>query len=265
MAIDFEINRIVKGNPWVYHSGRDLFIVSSLGMVVVSDRDLGAEALNEKWKLFQRWNNYPFANDTSAVTTDANRVDVTDYWPPSTNPNGYYSSDIYRTGNGAWFTNPADPAAHWFTLWWGDAPQLFADISTPAQQIDRQWPCPAWYFIPSTGDFNFLLQVFAEITPNITLTTNANGTITLTGTGLGNIANSLLITSAPYWFRGTTGTYSTATAITRRTCNEYLSNTVSAYAGFSIQSGTYYTLDTDRYTSPTVAFPIRPFKAIEKR
>jgi hypothetical protein len=266
MAIDFSITRDVKDNPWIYYVGSDISIVSSRGVVVLYDKDLWATEKGGVWKVYQWWNNYAFDPNTTP-TIDTNRVDVTNYWPPSTNPHGYYSSSTWiNSGSSAWFTNPADPTAHWFTLWWGGTPEPFDAISTPAQQIDRKWPCPDGYFIPSTWDFNFLMQVLADIVPNVSFVTNANGTAKISWTGLVDIANLLLLHSSPsYTYKGSAGDKVTSIAAIRRTCNEYLSQTMGASAYFNSSNGVYTTLDTDRYHAPSYWFGIRPFKSIVKR
>ena len=111
---------------------------------------------------YQRWNNYPFpwVEDRSAnnIQTSTTKVNVSAYWPN----NPYYSGTFIRN-NTNWTTtdNGAVDMNLWW--WWTDAQgnnRWLNNISSTVQ--NRQWPCPAWYHVPSAWERSQLLKYYVD-------------------------------------------------------------------------------------------------------
>ena len=124
------------------------------------DRDVWASQLWVAWYQYQWWNNHWFKACTTSKcnsfpgweTTSTNQVDVSDYDPIS-NP---YSSNIYiiQAGN-------SNKESNWAignvnrrdNLWWW----------VSGTNAAMQWPCPEWYHIPTSGDWEDIYASWSDI------------------------------------------------------------------------------------------------------
>ena len=101
------------------------------------DRNLWASNLNWYWYYYQWWNNYWFPNAWS-VSKSSTQVDASRYWPWN-----YYSSNKFIIWYENWSSVRND------NLWWW--------VSWTVEAM--QWPCPAWYHVPSSTDWGLLENI----------------------------------------------------------------------------------------------------------
>ena len=87
------------------------------------------------WYYYQWWNNYWFANEWS-IKTSTERVDTSSYWPDN-----YYSSDTFIKTSQDWSINQNDNLWGWY-----------------GNEIERRWPCPVDYHIPSSYEFRNIVD-----------------------------------------------------------------------------------------------------------
>ena len=112
--------------------------------ITMLDRNLWAT--DTKWEEaygyhFQRWNNYWF--DWRNVPDHAVwQVNAEDYWWHHP-----YSSNIFLKLNPNWDSSNNN------YLWWDDMAGDYA----------MQWPCPAWYHVPSIEEWDDVLEMYYEI------------------------------------------------------------------------------------------------------
>lgn len=130
--------------------------------ITIHDRNLGATETwawtnapdTSYWYYYQWGNNYgfPTTGDIEKVLLySETNVDASLYWP--THP---YSSDTFIKGNSDW--------SHTWNnnLWWWDWDNGNNWRWYPVNNsIDRQWPCPNWYHIPSIWEWSKLLEFWA--------------------------------------------------------------------------------------------------------
>ena len=110
--------------------------------ITILDRNLWAIErwtwVNSYWYHFQWWNNYWFQNDITPKISST-KVDTNNYsW---TNP---YISDVFITASAGWETNTTS------SLWWWNWEYDYM----------RQWPCPAWYHVPTLTEISTLYNLF---------------------------------------------------------------------------------------------------------
>jgi hypothetical protein len=138
---------------WAYWN-QDLWLISLVfwlsnwapnprATVTIADKNLGATTVRapgdtvtaaNAGNFFQWWNNYGFPYN-GTPTTSSTLVDASAYWP--SNP---YSNSTFRTVSGNVYADWSTD--HNQNLWWGSS----------WTYSDRQWPCPAWYHIPSVSE-----------------------------------------------------------------------------------------------------------------
>lgn len=113
----------------------------------IMDRNLGAENAytwsnnsSVYWDFFQWWNNYGFPNNWSVSPTSTGQINGSDYWPTN-----YYYSSTYAI----WTINNL-LTGDWGNLWWG--------ITNTNEA--RQWPCPIWWHIPSTLEWDAFVKTW---------------------------------------------------------------------------------------------------------
>lgn len=119
--------------------------------ITMMDRNLWATTNNTNsngsfWYYYQRWNNYWFSSNLNSLTTWENLVDTSPYWPWN-----YYSRAIYNIlpRNEAYARDRSTVRND--NLWWWswdnfDNNYLWYPVTNP---VDRQWPCPNGYHVPS--------------------------------------------------------------------------------------------------------------------
>ena len=123
-------------NMWTFTIEADWYSITLL------DRNLWATSTNWEdayWYYFQWWNNYWFSW-YNAIQTSNTLVDASDYaWD---NP---YVDDHFIVWNSNWdnFSNS--------DLWWDNTDT----------QAARQWPCPAWYHVPTLDEWEALIDAYA--------------------------------------------------------------------------------------------------------
>jgi hypothetical protein len=95
------------------------------------------EKAEVRWNYYQWWNNYWFANNLSWDWW--NQVDASSYWPWN-----YYNNSTFRAGYSDWSSVKND------NLWW----------DTTNTDEARQWPCPSWYHVPTTLEWDGLVKAW---------------------------------------------------------------------------------------------------------
>lgn len=87
---------------------------------------------------YQRWNNFPFVMwNEGTYTVNAQWVDVSNYWPW----NNYNSQWVFNASSADYMLNINE------NLWW----------ETTNTDIARQWPCSAWWHIPSAYEVKWIV------------------------------------------------------------------------------------------------------------
>ena len=139
--------------------------------ITIHDRNLWAtatwawvdESRKSFWYYFQWWNNYWFPTTWEIEKVNTNPVDASSYWPE--NP---YSSDTFIVWNDDW-SNVHNDNLRW---WSGDSQN---NNGYPVVNFtDRQWPCPAWYHVPSIWEWSKLLEFWATEYGNVSLSRDGN-------------------------------------------------------------------------------------------
>ena len=95
---------------------------------------------NKIWKYYQRWNNFWFQWDGNIVKT-WNQVDWDGYWPWN-----YYYNSTFIYSDWRWTFNDNT------NLWWWE------NENNP--DVDKQWPCPLWYHIPTKAEWDKTVSLF---------------------------------------------------------------------------------------------------------
>jgi len=117
--------------------------------ITILDRNLWATEswtwANSYWYHFQWWNNYGFVNNITPKTSYT-KVNTSNYsW---TNP---YISDVFITASAGWETNTTS------SLWWWNWEYDYM----------RQWPCPAWYHVPTLDEITSLFASVGNLNTSI--------------------------------------------------------------------------------------------------
>ena len=131
---------------WIYHNS-DLWLISlssdGTTWLTIADKNLWATNVWDYWNLYQWGNNYWFPNGWS-VTTSSTLVDASTYWPGN-----YYSGSTYiTTARNVWWDS-----SHNANLWGATTWTLEA----------MQWPCDAWYHIPTNTELQSLINLWVNI------------------------------------------------------------------------------------------------------
>ena len=155
---------------WVASATTDLelYFLNNAGTVshyTIMDRNMGAsEVYNQDWDnqntgsywyIYQRWNNYGFTSTSSDFTGEFTGVQVPksvryEYSPSS------YSNHIRYAGADSWmwWGGPYD------NIWWWASDTSSANWA--GTTLNRQWPCPDGYYIPSVHDWNLIKNNWSE-------------------------------------------------------------------------------------------------------
>ena len=101
---------------------------------------------------FQWWNNYWFPSSW-IILTSSTMVNSLWYWPGK-----YYSWDAFIIGSTGW-----DISDNWNLRWWVEDDNDF-DVNDESWKVnnasERQWPCPAWFHVPSVWEWEKLSSMF---------------------------------------------------------------------------------------------------------
>lgn len=139
---------------WIYWSSQ-LWLISLSSdwstWTTIQDKNLWATTVwnnwdtltdNNCWYFFQWWNNYWFPHSWD-VTTSRTTVNAGTYWPWN-----YYNSSTYIIWNiQSWDTS-------WnANLWW----------DTTNTNAARQWPCIAWYHVPTKTEYQGLVSILSAL------------------------------------------------------------------------------------------------------
>lgn len=152
MAIYMDNYEGIYHNPtlWLiticYATGKFLTITDkNLGQTEIYTLDESTKSDTTMWYRFQRGNNYWWIYSETLVAVEE-QVDTTWYWPGH-----YYSSNIYRGGELPNSSNPFDD--------WSNPvnPDLWGDVTDTL--IARRGPCPEWFHVPESWEFNLLLRI----------------------------------------------------------------------------------------------------------
>ena len=153
--------------------------------ITIMDRNLWAKTnditnSNSYGKYFQWWNNYWF-NPNYTIATTRNFVDWEEeynnrgyFWEEFVMPDGcatdedgndycYQSSDYWSGGNHDWLWGWADDDSD--NNWW----------ENETNYVDRQWPCPEWYHVPSAWEWWLLVKYWQKTYGNSTILNWWNG------------------------------------------------------------------------------------------
>ena len=152
---------------WLPFNDLDLWVIW-LTWIKIMDRNMWAETISQWiykddnwWKLesqdtwwlfYQRWNNYWFKywanNKITNIKNDTNKyINGINYWP-----NNYYYNSEFKIPE-------TYIAENWENMWWGE--NIMNDDS------NRKWPCPKWYHIPTTYEFNTIFKIFKNNAPEL--------------------------------------------------------------------------------------------------
>ena len=141
----------------------ELFLISStweISHFTMMDRNLWAtEIYNQEGKnsqnpwsygcYFQWWNNYGFS--TWAATT-TRQVNPASFWPSQ------YSNDKYYCYTSGYNDPSLYTSINWHIWWWWWRKNNGWSNWSDGTDIDRQWPCPAWYHVPRGKEMDDLLE-----------------------------------------------------------------------------------------------------------
>ena len=150
--------------------------------ITIMDRNLWAETA-WTWEesygyYFQWWNNHWFSLNSEIKTwKDLVTRDVAlQYWP-----NNWYDSDVQfvvmdnyeeinsNINKGNYFLAAVNDNLRW---WSGDSEivkhigEYVIDMfrwDTENPRVERQWPCPEWFHVPSLGEVHKLLKLWIDI------------------------------------------------------------------------------------------------------
>ena len=139
--------------------------------ITILDRNLWATTNDisdiwSHWYYFQWWNNYWFSLDED-FQISSTAIEATDYsWN-----NPYVSGNFIAT-------NYRDISYNSELWWWADDYDNGRWKDTSNDGYTRQWPCPAWYHVPSIWEFDELMRITKSITWwTVQLQTNDNGNL----------------------------------------------------------------------------------------
>lgn len=146
--------------PWIYHNS-DLWLISlssdGSNWITIADKNLWAtqvyndgDTLSEAnaWKYYQWGNNYGFSYWVSPSNISSTQVNAGTYWPWN-----YYSSSTFITvtwnslQDNSWDSS-YNENLRWWVTWTVEA---------------MQWPCAAWYHIPSKSETDTFSSVITSL------------------------------------------------------------------------------------------------------
>lgn len=126
--------------------------VAGPGIITIMDANLS----DPRWEChFQWWNNYCFPTGVTPKTTAVKPI-----WRDYYNNSNYSSSTFVKILNG--------PYDYWYKashdwVWWGagDGPGNNRSAIVP-NPLDRQWPCPVWFHVPSAWEWWLLVRYWRD-------------------------------------------------------------------------------------------------------
>ncbi len=148
--------------------------------ITIMDRNLWADVAwtweESYWYYFQRWNNHWFQlnSEIKTWTELVSREESMQYWP-----NNWYDSDVqfvvleelnrnvdYYNYN---YLASFNDNLRWWSwdseivnrMWEYVIDQFRWDTGNP--RIERKWPCPEWFHVPSLGEIHKLFKLWIDI------------------------------------------------------------------------------------------------------
>ena len=185
---------------WLPFEDIDAYFISdtwAISYITLMDRNLWAisDNISSTWSYgnhYQRWNNYGFQiwcwggtiqnNFKCSDFVTENSLRVRYYgavWDDSYNNKWYNGSQFIRTSWNsplwAWLgpLHPTESESDYWSWdlhydglrWWsGDSISNYRwiDTITSSNIVNRQWPCPEWYHVPSFGEWKKLLERWSD-------------------------------------------------------------------------------------------------------
>lgn len=143
IAILYDTDRLkIKHNV----SKKELTLIDgNWDSITMMDRNLWATAYYQEewktsddwvWNFYDWWNNYWFTKDTPEIETE--QVDGSIYWPS----NPYSHNKRFKWNTTIWYQWWIWKTTAYPNMWWWRS----------SSDIDKRWPCPEWYHIPTTTE-----------------------------------------------------------------------------------------------------------------
>ena len=151
-------------------TGKDLHLYfvngSETKHYTIMDRNMGATEVWDEWYYYQWWNNYGFTPWTFTTTKVKIPYEEWKDWIPW----GYYYDHAFITNgyssvderiNNNWQEWTSDQRLNSNLWWWADDTLASNWAWT---KVDRKWPCPDWYYVPSAFDHQSLKNIRQDST-----------------------------------------------------------------------------------------------------
>ena len=176
------INETQTNSFWIFHDIEEWTITLDNWeeSITIMDKNLWADAAwtweESYWYYFQRWNNHWFQlnSEIKTWTELVSREESMQYWP-----NNWYDSDVqfvvleelnrnvdYYNYN---YLASFNDNLRWWSwdseivnrMWEYVIDQFRWDTGNP--RIERKWPCPEWFHVPSLGEIHKLFKLWIDI------------------------------------------------------------------------------------------------------
>ena len=118
----------------------EITVYSDNFSITLQDKDLWANNVWETWNYYQYWNNQPWDNENENTK----------------NIRSGYTTNTYRN--------------NWW--WWNDVFAIYEDSDylngydnvnhIAINVLERRWPCPNGYHVPSAWEWNELIKIWCE-------------------------------------------------------------------------------------------------------
>jgi len=154
----------LSGHEWTYYAN-DLelyFLINTETLphhYTIMDRNLGAsEVYNQDWVnqntgsywyVYQRWNNYGFTSTFESFGEEFTGVQMPKSIRSEFSPS-LYRNNIRYGGGDSWMWSGTMNDNIWWWAWDTNTKNWAGTL------IDRQWPCPNDYYIPSVHDWSLI-------------------------------------------------------------------------------------------------------------
>ncbi len=156
-----------RGEPWITYENNVVTYIDTLWnefemwsitatngeyTITLLDRNLWATATwweNAYGYHFQWWNNYGF-DPNKNIKTRTSKVDASEYY----RYNPYFNDSFYTNSNSSASARDSSNNNNlwWWINQWGDS-----------IWYKMQWPCPAWYHVPSVDEWATLLEIYHDL------------------------------------------------------------------------------------------------------
>ena len=134
---------------------RTLFTIMDRNLWAIGTWAWSSANLPSYWSYYQWWNNYWFAN-TWVITTSSTQTNAN-----GNGPSNYYNSSVFITRT----TSPYGwDSTNNYNLWWWEGDTI--DSRWQWTDIARRGPCPAWYHVPSTLEWEKARDMWCQYKMN---------------------------------------------------------------------------------------------------